>query len=971
MLIALLFHFIVEQKDIDMEAAMQRLAHLNQNEKKPNAPAADSFEIESDQERRKVFLRYVNRAWLILGIVTLLLLPFFPEQRAQFIFLIEATFPSYLIIRLLELSGRTRLAGVLFTFSVNFGFYGLFMVLVGELGAYKAFETEASVWMLMGLAVLFAGALVDKLAAPGLALINTILLIGTRLTIAPDSDPRPSALVFWWLMALTTWLYERTLGQALGRVLAELAERKQAEVALRESRLKYRNLVEHLPQVIYTSELGMNGVWAYVSPQIENLLGFTPEEWTADQSNWKHQVHPDDLADQNALEERAFANGERFEGEYRMFTRDGHEIWVRDAGHIFMGEEGKPPIVQGLLTDITERKQAAEKMFASEVRYRRLFEAAKDGILILDADTGEIVDVNPFLKEMLGYSHTEFLGKQLWELGLFKDIVSNKASFQELKKNRYIRYENLPLKTNDGHSIWVEFVSNVYDVDGKQVIQCNIRDITERKRAEEKLNESEAYYRMLTESLSDFVVHMDREGKILYINHLAVGYTMEQVQGSSAYEYIPPEYHETMRRALNKVFQEGQPATFETQGQTSATTIGWYLTRLVPVRKNEEVTGALLISTDIAERKQAEGQIQRQIQHLRALHTIDSAISSSFDLQMTLRVLLREVISQLGVDAADVLLFNQPTQVLEYAAAHGFHSNAIQHTQLHLGEGFAGRAVAEGRIIHIPNMMEAGGNLANSLLLAGESFVTYFGVPLIAKGQVVGVLEVFHRTPLEPDQEWLDFLDALAKQAAIAIDNARLFDNLQRSNTDLIVAYDATLEGWSRAMDLRDRETEGHTQRVTEMAMHLAQLMGIEELDLIHFRRGGMLHDIGKLGVPDSILLKPDNLTDAEWELMRLHPKLAYEMLLPITYLKPAFDIPYCHHEKWDGTGYPRGLKGEQIPLAARIFSVVDVWDAVTSNRPYRLAWPKEQALDYIKEQSGKHFDPQVVEAFLGLIIDQ
>lgn len=189
--------------------------------------------------------------------------------------------------------------------------------------------------------------------------------------------------------------------------------------------------------------------------------------------------------------------------------------------------------------------------------------------------------------------------------------------------------------------------------------------------------------------------------------------------------------------------------------------------------------------------------------------------------------------------------------------------------------------------------------------------------------------------------------------------------NLEQAHEKLLSAYDATIEGWSHAMDLRDKETEGHTLRVTKLSEQLGTIMGVEVEDLVYMRRGALLHDIGKLGVPDSILLKPAKLTDEEWTIMRQHPQYAYDMIQPIEYLRPALDIPLCHHEKWDGSGYPRGLKGEEIPLVARIFAVVDVWDALISDRPYRPAWDKEKALIYIKEQSGKHFDPYVVENFL------
>ncbi|MFN3283720.1 MAG: HD-GYP domain-containing protein, partial [Pseudothermotoga sp.] len=232
---------------------------------------------------------------------------------------------------------------------------------------------------------------------------------------------------------------------------------------------------------------------------------------------------------------------------------------------------------------------------------------------------------------------------------------------------------------------------------------------------------------------------------------------------------------------------------------------------------------------------------------------------------------------------------------------------------------------------------------------------------------LLGVLETFNRSHIG-DEEFLEFLQMLGQQTAIAIDSARLFEDLQRRNVELIDAYDATIEGWAYALDLRDKETEGHSERVTELTLKMARKMGIRDEELIHIKRGALLHDIGKMGIPDHILLKPGKLTDEEWELMKKHPFYAYQMLSRIEYLRPAIEIPYCHHERWDGTGYPRGLKGKEIPLSARIFAVVDVYDALTSDRPYRKAWSKEKAIEYIKNEKGKQFDPKVVDIFLTMI---
>ncbi len=258
-------------------------------------------------------------------------------------------------------------------------------------------------------------------------------------------------------------------------------------------------------------------------------------------------------------------------------------------------------------------------------------------------------------------------------------------------------------------------------------------------------------------------------------------------------------------------------------------------------------------------------------------------------------------------------------------------------------------------------------------------------VPMLMGEEALGSIAVYSQSPRQWSEDEIRLLSLLANQTAIAIENTRLFESehtaRERAETlhmqtiqqaqDLTLAYDTTIEGWSRALDLRDKETEEHTLRVTNLTLQLAQAFGVSDTELKHIRRGALLHDIGKMGIPDTILRKSGALSDEEWAMMRQHPQLAYEMLSPIAYLLPALDIPYCHHEKWDGTGYPRRLKGDEIPLAARIFAVVDVFDALTSDRPYRPAWTTREAVEHIHEQAGIHFDPQVVNAFLRLIGDK
>ncbi|MEJ5229593.1 MAG: HD domain-containing phosphohydrolase [Pseudothermotoga sp.] len=365
-------------------------------------------------------------------------------------------------------------------------------------------------------------------------------------------------------------------------------------------------------------------------------------------------------------------------------------------------------------------------------------------------------------------------------------------------------------------------------------------------------------------------------------------------------------------------------------------------------------------------------QLEKRFLRMEALHKIDKAISASTDLSVTLSVLMDQVIHQLNVNACDIFLLNSNTLILELVASRGFRVPLTEISSIKIGESLAGQVALQRRVLK-EIVTQRGDEQGKALcqqrkIMMKEGFKSYMGVPLTAKGQLLGVLEVFSRSSIEEDEDWFEYLQILAQQGAIAIENSMLFESLQKSNVELARAYDATIEGWASMMDLRDRETEGHSQRVTLLTLKMAKQMKIDDRELIHIRRGALLHDMGKMAIPDQILLKPGKLTDEEWEIMKKHPIYAYQMLSKIDYLRPALDIPYCHHERFDGTGYPRGLKGEEIPLSARIFAVADVYDALTSDRPYRKAWSKEEAVEYIKSQSGKHFDPKVVEVFLKLL---
>ena len=467
------------------------------------------------------------------------------------------------------------------------------------------------------------------------------------------------------------------------------------------------------------------------------------------------------------------------------------------------------------------------------------------------------------------------------------------------------------------------------------------------------------------QAFTDLILILDYSGLIIdsrwgsSLPHIFSG----EIARRELRDVFPATAVEKIEGALKAVKQTGTTSSLEVSLSVQDREY-WFDVRVAPLSE----TQALLTARNITKCHETESRLRKQIQQLSALRSIDLAITSGLDLNLLLSMLLDQVAGLLMVDAASVLLFNAKTNVLEFVAGRGFRSSILRHTRLKMGEGYAGRVALERRLIHIPDLETHPMDFLRSPQFAGESFVSYHGVPLLAKGRVLGVLEIFQRSPLNPDDDWLNFLKAISGQAAIAIDNAMMFKELQIANIELNLAYDVTIEGLSRALDLRDKESEEHTQRVTEIALKLASALGVAESDLVHVRRGSILHDIGKVAIPDHILFKRGPLEEEEWKIMRRHPEIAVELLSPVAYLSSAMDIPHWHHEKWDGTGYPDQLTGERIPFSARLFSFADVYEALTSERPYRPAWRRQDAIQYIESQSGRHFDPKIMPTFMGMV---
>lgn len=363
-----------------------------------------------------------------------------------------------------------------------------------------------------------------------------------------------------------------------------------------------------------------------------------------------------------------------------------------------------------------------------------------------------------------------------------------------------------------------------------------------------------------------------------------------------------------------------------------------------------------------------QAKIRSQINNISFLKFISRTLNTYMDFDTVVGSLLKQIRTILDCDAVSLFLVEKDDQSIVCKSHSGFKTNLIERGRVRYGDSFVGIAAEERRIVSITDFSDIDPKSLFATLITKESFVSQHCALILVGGKLKGILEIWFRRSFLPGSEWFVLFDAIANQTGMALDYNDLYADLQRTYLELETSYEATIEGWSAAMDLRDEETEGHSHRVTALSVSLAAKLGLGEKEIGYVRRGAFLHDIGKIGIPDSVLLKPGPLNEEEWVLMKQHSRKGYDLLARVPYLKESLDIPLHHHEKYNGTGYPDGLSGENIPLSARLFAIVDVFDALTSNMPYREAWSKTKAVAYLREQKGIHFDPNLVDVFISMI---
>ncbi|MBN1536093.1 MAG: PAS domain S-box protein [Anaerolineales bacterium] len=783
--------------------------------------------------------------------------------------------------------------------------------------------------------------------------------------------------------------------QLIANQFSQEIARKQAEATIAETQALLMAAIEQTPAGILIADLPDAKI-RFASSTALNIRGESPAPLTGisyeqHSQNWQTYTPDGELypADKSPLA-RAVLNGLTTQNEEVLIRRENGDVrWVLTNASPVFNNNGDMIAGMVVFTDITDRKISEEALQESERRISTLISNLPGMVYRCIKETPcKMVFISDGCKQLTGYDPEELLqNKNI----VYSDLIHPDDRQRVMDELEQALDEQLPYElfyrilTANAEIKWVwEKGQGIKGKDDKiTALEGFITDVSERMKAEEALQESRQMLQTVLDTIPVRVYWKDKKSVYMGCNHIfahdAGLVSPEDIVGKNDFELAWLDQAEQYRIDDRVVSASGLPKlNYEELQSTTDDKLIWRQASKVPLRDAQgKVIGVLGTYEDITERKKAEEalrlsyeQTQMHLKRVTILHNIDKAITTHTDLRVMVDDILKNIIELIGVDAVALLVPSFDGKTMDLAAHTGFPDELVDNYSHLIDQFLEIETKAKNKASFISNSQTIGLKEIDGINL-NTIYKSYATLPLLAKDQLKGILHIFSRQPIFFDSDWQNFLQALAMQTAIAIDNTEMFYKMEMTNMELSAAYEATIEGWSRALELRDKETKGHSVRVTDLTLRISTVMGVPPEDLIHVKRGVLLHDIGKMGIPDSILLKPGALTEDEWIVMRQHPLYAYQLLSPISYLHQAMDIPYCHHEKWDGNGYPRGLKAEEIPLPARIFAIVDVWDALCSDRPYRPAWTKKNAIEYIKKESGKHFDPAVVDAFLKVLKDE
>ena len=655
------------------------------------------------------------------------------------------------------------------------------------------------------------------------------------------------------------------------------------------------------------------------------------------------------------------------------------------------------PVVERALKEAKEtrqRKQAEAALRENQHQMELLINNTIDVIWQMDAKLN-FTYASPSIYNLTGFTVEEWVGTNLSKHATPKEFLKmSREALGAIKNYRtfnHVIFEAVMLR-KDGSSVPVEINGRLLlnEKGFPYGLQGSTRDISQRIKNQQQLKESEERFRVLYNESPDLYVTVDaKTGNILMCNETILeetGFQKDQIVGQKIESLYDEDYREIAIQGFKNFRQTGQIRDEEcflrcadgSRIPTSLNADGVY-------DEDHKLLYGVYAWRDISERQELQKKAKHYLNQQVAANQLALSLGETNDLDKIYEIIFSHIKKLMDVDNFGVSFFDEEKKQIRarYIIADGTVVDAEAlpaHPLKPEGKGIQSQVIHTGEYLYIDDYQEALRKADIEYILEKDGRVklsTNYSEPVVQscllapmkrRGKPVGIMQAQSYQLDAYSQDDINLFCSLANVASISIQNAELLDTLETAHAEVAAAYDSTLEGWAQALELRDMETEGHSRRVVDLTVQLATHMGLAGEALVNIQRGALLHDIGKMSVPDIILQKPGKLTKEEWAVMRLHPVYAYQWLCPFEYLRPSLDIPHYHHEKWDGTGYPAGLKGEEIPLSARIFAIIDVWDALLSDRPYRNAWSRDRALEYIKFHAGDHFDPAVAKAFIEMI---
>lgn len=754
----------------------------------------------------------------------------------------------------------------------------------------------------------------------------------------------------------------------LGNIIIARLNRDQLTRKITESEARYKIVADNTYDWEYWKD--ENNQFVYCSPSCLEISGYSQDDFFNDPNLILKIVHPDDLEKYRNHQEKMSNEKTSGQIDFRIVWPDGTIRWIGHACRPVYDHDGKFIGTRGSNRDITDKKNADTALQANEEKYRSFTERISDVIWVLDSDTFLFTYVSPSIEKLQGYYVDEIINKSIDFVARPEDIeplqnliVSRKDAYKNGKvEPDHVYINEIEQPTKDGSTVFVEIKTSFQtnpETGHIEVLGIS-RDISERKKMEMALQKEISLIDAIFNSVPGVLYLYDANGYLLRWNKKhedMTGYSAAELDHFYLLDWYKgqPEDIDRVTKGVEKALKEGFAMTEANLTTKSGEKILFEFTAAcLNIGGKIYFTG---IGIDIRDRRAAENKIFEQTADLE---------KKKEEAEQYGRVLLSMLEDQKRVEEA-----LEREQYLMRTLMDTIPDNIWFKDKM---GRFLRANKAEARLLGVSEPPELLGKTDfdffskehSQLALDQEISIINGGPSIISNDEL---LTYPNRAP-----EWVSVtkLPLLDENGNIigTFGLARDITERKKAEEELQDAYEATLEGWAAALELREKETATHSRNVVEMTMRLAAEYGFSDEEMVHIRRGALLHDIGKMGIPDSILLKPGPLTDDEWTVMRMHPTFAMKLLSHISYLSPSLDIPYRHHERWNGAGYPSGLKGEDIPLPARIFAVVDVWDALSSDRPYRPAWPREAVENYLKEQSGIQFDPGVVDTFLSLFSD-